>query len=550
MLALLHLLSSVALLVWGTHIVRTGIMRVFGADLRRILGKSVNRRTSAFLSGVGVTALVQSSNATALLVISFVSQGLISLTPAMVIMLGADVGTALMARVLTFDLSWLSPLLILVGVSTFLSQKKNRAGQIGRVGIGLGLILLALQLIVASAEPITHADAVKAIFTSLSGDVVLALLVGALFAMVSYSSLAAVLLTATLSATGLVPLYISLSIVIGSNIGSGLLAMMSSRGQNEISRQVVLGSLLFKLIGCAVVLPWVKPIAQWISHYGFNEAEIVIYFHVFYNLARCLVMLPFVGPMARLCNKLIPIVPSMEQEIAPRYLDKSALETPSLAIANAVRETLRMGDVLGVMLQRFTDVLNGNKEQKREISRLEEEVDMLHSSIKLYLAQLQQSELSEEDSRRWAEIIDTAFNLQQSSTIIHRMTSELVKKSIDNSRSFSHEGYKELNSLLERLQANLNLGMSVFVSADIDNAKRLRRAKHRFRLINQRFAYAHVERLHEQNMQSLDTSNLHVSLLGDMKRLNSLFCAVAYHALEGVAESRKEQLSLENEKNT
>ncbi|WP_368884848.1 Na/Pi cotransporter family protein [Providencia vermicola] len=550
MLALLHLLSSVALLVWGTHIVRTGIMRVFGADLRRILGKSVNRRTSAFLSGVGVTALVQSSNATALLVISFVSQGLISLTPAMVIMLGADVGTALMARVLTFDLSWLSPLLILVGVSTFLSQKKNRAGQIGRVGIGLGLILLALQLIVASAEPITHADAVKAIFTSLSGDVVLALLVGALFAMVSYSSLAAVLLTATLSETGLVPLYISLSIVIGSNIGSGLLAMMSSRGQNEISRQVVLGSLLFKLIGCAVVLPWVKPIAQWISHYGFNEAEIVIYFHVFYNLARCLVMLPFVGPMARLCNKLIPIVPSMEQEIAPRYLDKSALETPSLAIANAVRETLRMGDVLGVMLQRFTDVLNGNKEQKREISRLEEEVDMLHSSIKLYLAQLQQSELSEEDSRRWAEIIDTAFNLQQSSTIIHRMTSELVKKSIDNRRSFSHEGYKELNSLLERLQANLNLGMSVFVSADIDNAKRLRRAKHRFRLINQRFAYAHVERLHEQNMQSLDTSNLHVSLLGDMKRLNSLFCAVAYHALEGVAESRKEQLSLENEKNT
>lgn len=550
MLALLHLLSSVELLVWGTHIVRTGIMRVFGADLRRILGKSVNRRTSAFLSGVGVTALVQSSNATALLVISFVSQGLISLTPAMVIMLGADVGTALMARVLTFDLSWLSPLLILVGVSTFLSQKKNRAGQIGRVGIGLGLILLALQLIVASAEPITHADAVKAIFTSLSGDVVLALLVGALFAMVSYSSLAAVLLTATLSATGLVPLYISLSIVIGSNIGSGLLAMMSSRGQNEISRQVVLGSLLFKLIGCAVVLPWVKPIAQWISHYGFNEAEIVIYFHVFYNLARCLVMLPFVGPMARLCNKLIPIVPSMAQEIAPRYLDKSALETPSLAIANAVRETLRMGDVLGVMLQRFTDVLNGNKEQKREISRLEEEVDMLHSSIKLYLAQLQQSELSEEDSRRWAEIIDTAFNLQQSSTIIHRMTSELVKKSIDNRRSFSHEGYKELNSLLERLQANLNLGMSVFVSADIDNAKRLRRAKHRFRLINQRFAYAHVERLHEQNMQSLDTSNLHVSLLGDMKRLNSLFCAVAYHALEGVAESRKEQLSLENEKNT
>lgn len=550
MLELLHLLSSVALLVWGTHIVRTGIMRVFGADLRRILGKSVNRKFSAFLSGVGVTALVQSSNATALLVISFVSQGLISLTPAMVIMLGADVGTALMARVLTFDLSWLSPLLILLGVTFFLSQKKNRSGQIGRVGIGLGLILLALQLIVASAEPITQADAVKAIFTSLSGDVILAMLVGAIFAMISYSSLAAVLLTATLSAAGLVPLYISLSIVIGANIGSGLLAMMSSRGQSEISRQVVLGSLLFKLIGCVVVLPWVKPLALWIGKYGFNESEIVIYFHVFYNLIRCLLMLPFVGAMAKLCNKLCPVAPPLESEIAPRYLDKSALETPSLAIANAVRETLRMGDVLESMLQRFNEVLDGNKEQKREVNRLEEEVDMLHSSIKLYLAQLQQSELSEEDSRRWAEIIDTAFNLQQSSTIIHRMTSELVKKTLNHQASFSEEGYKELHALLSRLQTNLNLAMSVFVSKDIDNAKRLRRAKHRFRLINQRFAYAHVERLHENNMLSLETSNLHVSLLGDMKRLNSLFCAVAYHALEGVAESRKELQSLENEKNT
>nr|WP_314265156.1 Na/Pi cotransporter family protein [uncultured Moellerella sp.] len=550
MLTLLDLLSSVALLVWGTHIVRTGIMRVFGADLRRILGKSTSRKSSAFLAGIGVTALVQSSNATALLVISFVSQGLIALAPAMVIMLGADVGTALMARVLTFDLSWLSPLLIFIGVCTFLSQKKSRVGQLGRVGIGLGLILLALQLIVSAAKPITDTEAVKAIFTSLSGDLVLALLVGAIFAMISYSSLAAVLITATLSAAGLVPLYISLCIVIGSNIGSGLLAMMSSRGQNEIARQVVLGSLFFKLIGCIVILPWIRPLSIWVQEYGLNEAEIVIYFHVFYNLIRCLIMLPLVGPMARLCMKIVPTPPASENLIAPRYLDKSALETPSLAIANAVRETLRMGDVVEQMLQRAGEILNGNKEQKRAINYLEEEVDMLHSSIKLYLAQLQQSELSDSDSRRWAEIIDTALNLQQSATIIHRMTDEIVKKSLDNRRSFSTEGYKELNTMLERLQRNLNLGMSVFVSADIDNARRLRRAKHRFRLLNQRYAYAHVERLHEQNVQSLDTSNLHVSLLGDMKRLNSLFCAVAYHVLEGVTDNKIEQLGSENEKNT
>ncbi|WP_334469276.1 Na/Pi cotransporter family protein [Arsenophonus sp. PmNCSU2021_1] len=542
MLTLIELLSSVALLVWGTYIVRTGIMRVFGSDLRRILGKSIGKKSRAFLAGIGVTALVQSSNATVLLVISFVTQGLISITPAMVIMLGADVGTAIMDRVLTFDLAWLSPLLILFGVITFLSQKKNRSGQLGRVAIGLGLILLALKLIVGSATPITHASAIQAIFTSLSGDTILALLVGAVFAMFTYSSLAAVLLTATLSVAGLVPLYISLSIVIGSNIGSGLLAMIGSSQQSGSARQVVLGSLLFKLIGAIMILPWIKPLAAWIGHYNFNASEVVIYFHVFYNLLRCLVMLPFVEFMSRLCQRLIPISPVEVEVFAPRYLDKAALETPSLAIANAVRETLRMGDIVEQMVQRLAEVLKGNKIQRRYIVHLEEEIDMLHSSIKLYLAQIQQNQLGEADSRRWAEIIDTALNLQQSATIINRMATEVVKKIFDKQHFFSPAGTKELNTLMERLQNNLSLAMSVFVSGDIDNARR-------FRLLNQRYAYAHVERLHKLNVESLDTSNLHVSLLGDMKRLNSLFCAIAYHVLEDVSENRAEQINPESDKN-
>ncbi|MHA6374108.1 Na/Pi cotransporter family protein [Proteus mirabilis] len=544
MLTLLHLLSSVALLVWGTHIVRTGIMRVFGSDLRRILGKSINKKSNAFLAGVGVTALVQSSNATALLVISFVTQGLISITPALVIMLGADVGTALMARVLTFDLSWLSPLLILLGVMTFLSRKKERIGQLGRVGIGLGLIILALQLIVTSAEPITHASAVQAIFTSLSGDTILALLVGAIFAMVSYSSLAAVLLTATLSATGFMPLYISLCIVIGSNIGSGLLALISSRGQSISSRQVVIGSLFFKLIGALLVLPWITIIATKIQQYDFSPAEVIIYFHVIYNLVRCVLMLPFVGPMAKLCQKLVPELPVTGTEVAPRYLDPSAVDTPSLAIANAVRETLRLGDVVEQMLQRFQALMEGDRLQKREISQLEEEVELLHSSIKLYMAQIQQHDLGTEDSRRWAEIIDTAMNLQQSSAIIARMSGEVVNKSLDHHLNLSEEGGRELQTLLERLQSNLNLAMSVFVSGNMEHARKLRRAKHRFRLLNQRYSFAHVERLHLHNMQSIETSSLHTSLLGDMKRLNSLFCAVAYHALERSGSS-SEQVNLQ-----
>lgn len=532
MLTLLHLLSAVALLVWGTHIVRTGIMRVYGANLRRILSDSVEKKPLAFVSGIGVTALVQSSNATALLVTSFVAQGLVGLAPALVIMLGADVGTALMARVLTFDLSWLSPLLIFVGVILFLSRKQTRVGQVGRVFIGLGLIVLALELIVAAATPITQAAGVKVLFSSLTGDVMLDALTGALFAIISYSSLAAVLLTATLTASGVISLKVALCLVIGANLGSGLLATINSSGQNAAGRRVALGSLLFKLLGSALLLPFVAYLADWMARLPVQGEELVIYFHVFYNLIRCLLFIPLADPMARLCRMLIADAPEEDPRLRPRHLDSSALDTPSLALANAARETLRMGDVVEHMLILQHEVLHGKLGQDKEVRRLDDDVDVLYTAIKLYLAQIQKEDLGEEDSRRWAEIIEMALNLEQAGDIIERMTGDVAGKSHAARRAFSPEGLAELDALHERLVANLRLSLSVFLSADLTSAKRLRRSKHRFRILDRRYAHAHVDRLHQQNVQSIETSSLHLGLLGDMKRLNSLFCAVAYNVLD------------------
>ncbi|MEE4408764.1 MULTISPECIES: Na/Pi cotransporter family protein [unclassified Serratia (in: enterobacteria)] len=532
MLTLLHLLSSVALLVWGTHIVRTGIMRVYGANLRRVLSDSVEKKPLAFVSGIGVTALVQSSNATALLVTSFVAQGLVGLAPALVIMLGADVGTALMARVLTFDLSWLSPLLILVGVFLFLSRKQTRVGQMGRVCIGLGLIVLALELIVAAATPITQAAGVKVLFSSLTGDVMLDALTGALFAIVSYSSLAAVLLTATLTASGVISLKVALCLVIGANLGSGLLAVINTSGQNAAGRRVALGSLLFKLVGCVLVLPFVSYLAEVMTRLPGENEELVIYFHVFYNLIRCLVLIPLAGPMARLCETLIADVAAEDPRLRPRHLDASALDTPTLALANAARETLRMGDVVEHMMILHREVLHGKNGQDKEVRRLDDDVDVLYTAIKLYLAQIQKEDLGEEDSRRWAEIIEMALNLEQAGDIIERMTGDVAAKSHAARRAFSAEGLAELDTLHERLVGNLRLSLSVFLSGDLTSAKRLRRSKHRFRILDRRYAHAHVDRLHQQNVQSIETSSLHLGLLGDMKRLNSLFCAVAYNVLD------------------
>ena len=372
MLTLLHLLSAVALLVWGTHIVRTGVMRVFGARLRTVLSRSVEKKPLAFCAGIGVTALVQSSNATTMLVTSFVAQDLVALAPALVIVLGADVGTALMARILTFDLSWLSPLLIFIGVIFFLGRKQSRAGQLGRVGIGLGLILLALELIVQAVTPITQANGVQVIFASLTGDILLDALIAPpcsvtiSFAMANPSP-AAVLLTATLTAAGIISFPVALCLVIGANLGSGLLAMLNNSAANAAARRVALGSLLFKLVGSLIILPFVHLLAETMGKLSLPKAELVIYFHVFYNLVRCLVMLPFVDPMARFCKTIIRDEPELDTQLRPKHLDVSALDTPTLALANAARETLRIGDAMEQMMEGLNKVMHGEPRQEKEL---------------------------------------------------------------------------------------------------------------------------------------------------------------------------------------
>ncbi len=330
---LLNLLAAIALLVWGTQLVRTGIVRVFGASLRNVLSKSVKNRLTAMASGVGVTALVQSSTATALIVASFVGQGLMTLQSALAVMLGADIGTSLMALVFSRDLSWLSPLFIFIGVVLFIARQATTVGRIGRILIGLGLMLLALQLVTQSTNVLTQAPAIKALLGSLSSDRMLEITVGAVLSILSYSSLALVLLTATLASTGVVPIDVALGLVLGANLGSGLLAVLTTLNANVETRQVPIGNLVFKIIGLVVVVPfigvWLDNVRPWVS----EVAALVVLFHLTFNIVVGLLFIGLTQVVARRVEKWLPKLEKSTVAGRQRHLDLSALETPSLALS-------------------------------------------------------------------------------------------------------------------------------------------------------------------------------------------------------------------------
>ena len=529
---LLNLLAAIALLVWGTHLVRTGILRVFGANLRRILAQTTGNRVTAAFAGVGVTALVQSSTATALIVSAFVGQGLITLPAALAVMLGADVGTSLMTVLFHFDLSWLSPLMIFVGVVLFISQQDTTVGRIGRILIGLGLMLLALSLISESTRVLTQSEVVQLALKSLTSDRSLEIAVGALLAGLSYSSLATVLLVATLAASQVIPMEVALGLVLGANLGSGLLTVLTTAKSAVTVRQVPLGNLLFKVFGVMAAAPCIGLWLKYTSNLIGGAATQVVIFHLAFNGLVALAFICFTGVVARWVEKLLP--PAKDNvRSRPRHLDPSALSTPSLAISCAAREALHQADVVETMLRGTLTVIKENDlALAQDLCKLDDTVDELYSAIKYYLTKISREALAEDESRRWTDIISFTINMEQIGDIIERVLIDVVDKKIQRGCDFSEAGMAEICELHARLVDNLRLGMSVFLNGNVHDAHKLLEEKARFRDLERAYAATHLKRLADNTTQSIETSSLHLDLISELKRINSQICSIAYPILD------------------
>jgi len=532
MLPLLNLLAAIALLVWGTHIVRTGMLRVFGEDLRRILAASFSNRFRALIAGLGVTSIVQSSTATCLIVASFVGKNLVPTSAALAVMLGADVGTSVMAVVFSFDLSWVSPLLIFAGVVIYISRQNSGFGAVGRVLIGLGLITLALQLIIAATRPLTESPAVRALLLALPSDVMLDILVGAILTVLSYSSLAIVLLIATLASQAMLPQNVALGLVLGANIGSGVLAMIATSNASPQVRRLPLGNLIFKILGALLfiaILPQVQVLLQQVVP---NLHQQVVAFHLVFNLVLAALFIGFTGLVGRTVDRWLR-EPASSATQRPRHLDPLALSMPSLAISCAAREALHQADVVETMLRGIVPVIRNNDlHLSEELRRLDDTVDELYSAIKFYLTQISGEALSKQESRRWTDIVSFTINMEQIGDIIERVLLDVEDKKVKKNRSFSEAGMAEIVHLHERLLANLRLAMSVFLDGHVRDAKRLLEEKAHFRDLEHEYAANHIARLRENTTQSIETSSLHLDLISDLKRINSHICGVAYPILE------------------
>ncbi|MDP6405150.1 MAG: Na/Pi cotransporter family protein [Alphaproteobacteria bacterium] len=540
---LLNVAGGVALLLWGSRMVRTGFQRAYGADLRGIIRAGTGNRLVAALAGMAVTTLLQSSTATALMVASFAAGGLMATAPALAVMLGADVGTTLVAQVLSFDLGWLSPLLILAGLVAFFTGRRTRQRDLGRVAIGLGLLLLALKLILAAGAPLREAESLHGMFLALAREPLLALLIAALLTWLAHSSLAMVLLVMSLVASAALPLQLGFALVLGANLGGVIPPIMSTLGQPPEGRRVALGNALFRLIGCLAVLPAMTWLAPLVAAVESDPVRQIANFHTAFNLGLLLVFLPLTGVMAKICGRLLPTPPPGRHPTTPRYLDRSTLDEPSVALSAAAREALRIGDIVETMFGRSLEVLRGNdRKLRRTIQDMDDVVDSLYEQVKHFLIDASKRELDETQSRRYVEILGFTTNLEHIGDIIDNNLMDLAAKKIKHKLSFSAPGMAEIEVLHSQVVDAMQLCFSVFMSGDAAMARRLVAGKTEFRGRIEAASESHLDRLRSERLEAIETSSLHLDVLRDLKRIHSHLVATAYPILEQTGELRSTRL--------
>lgn len=533
-LTLVDLAGSVALLLWGVHMVQTGVQRAFGARLRSFLGTALRNRVTAFLAGLGVTAILQSSTATGLMVTGFAAGGLVDLVPALAVMLGANVGTTLIVQVLSFNVAEVAPALILVGVLMF---RRASAGprDFGRVLIGLGLLLMALQHFITLLSPYEDVPSIRMLLGAVSTEPLVDVILAAGLTWASHSSVAVVLVIMSFAAKGTVPPLAAFALVLGANLGTAINPILEgATGADRAAKRLPLGNLINRLGGIAVCLAILPTLAPWLVHFAGDNARAVANFHTFFNLALALIFLPLLKPYAALLRRLLPQQAVAADPGRPLYLDPAARETPVIALGSAAREALRMADILEQMLVGLRDAFDKvDRRQIAETKRLDDLLDRLNASIKSYLISLDNEALNEADNRRFREILTFTTHIEQAGDMVDRNLLGIAGKMVKRGLVFSKSGLAELLAMIDRLIANLRTAASLFMTGDERAARMLAEEKEAFRAMEAEATEAHLERLRAGRVDSAETSGLHLDALRDLKSVNTLLVAgAAYPILE------------------
>lgn len=529
----LHLAGAVALLLWSVRMIRTGVERGFMRELRVGLRRAGDSKVTSLFGGAVAAIFLQSSTAVAMLSTSFVAAGSLSASAGLVTLLGADVGSTLVAQLLFLPGDAVVPILLLVGVTVFLNGRARSIRQTGRIVIGLALVLVSLDMLRTSTVALKDSALVSLVFSYLAEDLVSAFLIGAMLAWAMHSSIAAVLTFVTFAAGGYLTPQAAAALVLGANLGGAAIPFLLTLSATPSARQIVLGNILLRGGGAAGALYALIALQPDLSHFGAEPWRQSLNLHLAFNLTVAILALPMVGLLLRVAAFALPERNSAEAIGRSSALDDSVLSDPDRAIACAQRELLRMGECVHEMLTQMLSLFRDYDPDHAEIiERSERDVDRMHFQTKLYVARIQQGPLSEEQARAAMNIATAATDLEEAGDRISSTLLGMARRMKSEGLRFSDSGWKDLTDFHDRVVSNSQLALNVLMTHDTGTARQLVEEKDRAREVEQSLQARHISRLRRGNPASIETSNLHQEALRALKQVNTAFSTIAYPIAE------------------
>jgi phosphate:Na+ symporter len=541
---LLNIAGSAALLIWSVRLVRTGVERGFAAPLRFWLRHSAKNRLLAAATGMGAAVFLQSSTAVAVLASNFVAKGRLATAVGLAILLGADVGSAVVTQLLMVRQSFLIPLLLLIGVVIFLRAEGN-ARQVGRILIGLALIFVSLDMIRAATGPMVADPATQTVMAYLGRDLLTAFILGAVFAWLVHSSVAAVLLFVTLAGQAVLPMPAAAAMILGANLGGALVAYILTLSAPLSSRRMVVANLVLRGGGAVLATLLVSAMPELLVQLGATPMRQSINLHLAFNVVLAVIALPFVGVLTSVLIRTMPDKPADDNALmAATALDPSALTRPQRGLDCAARELIGMGQKIEHMLIAVEPLYDTwNSAAAKTIRDQDDRIKKMHLDVKLYLARLGQSGLDEELGRRSMDLASISSSLDSASDAIARIMLELAKRLDAQKLQFSPQGREEIGDFSDRVQSNVQLALNVMMNQNPAEARELVAAKEKVRKVEQKLQHNHIERLREGLAESIDTSNIHQETLRALKQVNTAFSMVGYPILLKSGDLLKSRLA-------
>lgn len=537
--------AAAALLIWAVRLVRTGFERAFGDQLRRWLRRSTANRITSAATGAAAAIVMQSSTAVAMLLAGFMSAGVIGSVAGLAIILGADLGSAVVVQILSSRVALLTPLLLLVGVMFFLRSSRRSLRQIGRILIGLALIFLSLDLIREASEPLANSGATQAAMLYLAGDAISSFLIAAIFAWLVHSSVAAVLLFATLAQQGLLPFDAACAMVLGANLGGSLIAFFLTLNARISIRRVVWTNLALRGGGAALALLLLAQLDAASLLPGSSVAQQTLNIHLIFNLALLIIGLPFVGPLMWIARRLLPDpLRTAPENVVRSALDHSVQNQPSRAFACAQRELIVMGNRIESMLREAIGLFESYDDTMSQRLRSDmKDIARMSLDLRVYLAGIRSSDPEEDTGTRAFNLSGVAVNLEAGADVIVRKMVELARRKNAEKLNFSEDGWRELSDFHDRVLRNVQHGITVLMSEDIGLARELVEQKEKVRELEQMLERTHLKRLRQGMAESIETSAIHLELLRALKMLNTSFAMIAYPLLEKHGELLESRLA-------